>query len=1009
MPPPKRPGQPPPDPDDQGPSTIHVRMGPDGKLEDPADAPSGTVAFTNRPARGQPPPAQSAPKKGLQVQLPDDEPPPPPPPKKVEKAPEPKGKGRRGAWWDEKDAQEEEELKQKDDSGPRTAMISAEEMEAAQEPEPPPEDEQAGSTVMFKRREVEPEPEPEPPPPPRRRRPAPPPEPEVYQPAPAPDYQGDVGKPSLLRTWVKRIAVLGVVFTILTAAGLTALYFYLLRSLPKIESLADYKPFVSTHVVASDGTVIGQFYQERRTVVPLEKMPKHLVQAVISSEDKDFYKHPGFSVIALVRAAIVDMLSGRKRLGASTITQQVVKTFFLTKEKRFSRKLKEILLSLKLERDLSKDDILHLYLNQINFGKAHYGVQEASLYYFNKAVQDIDLGEAALLAGLPQNPSRLNPRFHPANAKRRQTYVLDRMLANKYIQQEDRDREVERPIALPPPPQERAGQWYLEEVKRRLVDQYGEAAVNTAGMTVEVAMVPALQRAAEHAVAEGLRAIDKRQGFRGAEFNAGDLEPTRSSLARRHAAMAPTPGAVMVFDLGGIPEKEQSAPERIARAARLRPLEHGLVYAGLVTAVGGHDAHVELAPGVVGTVPFSTMGWARPFKPSGPTPPPRTPQQILKRGDVVQVRVTRLVTQRVSAVKLRVRALDLGLEQTPLVQGAFVAIDLRTRGVSALVGGYDFAFSQFNRATQAKRQPGSAFKPILYATAIDSARYTPATRVDDSPTPIVDPWTGKTWNPQNFERDVFAGSLPLRKALAESKNTVAVKLLLDLGFDKVRTMAKSLGLSTEVPKSYAAALGAGEVIPIELVNAYATLASLGRKSDPVLIRKVRSRANAIMQSTEAQPEPSIKPEVAYVTADMMRAVIEDPEGTARSLGILMRPIAGKTGTTSDHKDAWFIGFTPSLVAGAWTGFDDSRLMGPHETGGHAAGPMWLSFMKAALAGKPIEDWPPIPPGVTMVKVNRNTGAPAADNDPYALREVFLAGTEPAAASPAADQTQFLKE
>src|SRR6266851_4378345 len=487
MSPPKRP--------DPGPSTLVT--GPASEEEDPqADAPptvevtidespGSTVAMRAQPAPGadDAPGATAfvrldgpggqrrsrneplAPRKGLQVSLPDEEPAPPPPPKRVVPQPPPDQKrGRRGAWWDEK---------------------------AAEIPD-------------------EPEPEPEPPPEPE-------PEAEPYRPVPADDYAGHVPEgPPRWKIWLRRAAWTCGAAALLLVLGLVAGYLYLAREIPTFDTVKDYHPMVSTKVVAQDGTVVGQFYRERRTVVSMDKIPRVLVQAVVSAEDKDFYKHPGFNPFSLVRAAIVDALSGQKRLGASTITQQVVKNFFLGSEKRWRRKLKEILLSMRLEKNLSKDDILFLYLNQINFGRARYGVEEASLYYFNKHVWDIDLGEAAILAGLPQNPARINPRRHPDRAKRRQIYVLDRMLANHYISRADHDAEVEKPIALPALPPDPPGGWYLEEVRRQLVAQYGDAAVETSGMTVEVAMDPRLQAAADQAVREGLRAVDKRQGWRGA-------------------------------------------------------------------------------------------------------------------------------------------------------------------------------------------------------------------------------------------------------------------------------------------------------------------------------------------------------------------------------------------------------------------------------------------------------------------------------------------------------------
>src|SRR2546421_4331556 len=443
----------------------------------------------------------------------EDQPGAPPPPKRPLPPPPAEKRGRRGAWWDEKHEREPEPEPDPDDLPGSTALVQA--------PEP----------------EAEPEPEPDPPPPPSE------PEVEPYRPVPADDYQGHVpAGPPRWKIVLRRAAWTAGALAVAGILAVLAGYIYISRETPTFDSVRDYHPFVASKVVAADGTLVGQFYRERRTVVKMDQIPRVLVQAVISAEDKDFYKHPGFNFFALARAAVIDALSGRKRLGASTITQQVVKNFFLSPEKRWKRKLKEILLASRLEHNLSKDDILFLYLNHINFGKAHYGVEEASLYYFNKHVQDVDLGEAAVLAGLPQNPSRINPRRHAERAKKRQIYVLDRMLANRFISREEHDREVEKPIVLPPPPAEPPGQWYLEEVRRQLIAQFGEAPVETSGMTVEVAMDPRLQSAAENAVQEGLRAVDKRQGWRGpeAKLDADRMDAYRTALGRRLASVAQT-------------------------------------------------------------------------------------------------------------------------------------------------------------------------------------------------------------------------------------------------------------------------------------------------------------------------------------------------------------------------------------------------------------------------------------------------------------------------------------
>jgi penicillin-binding protein 1A len=839
---------------------------------------------------------------------------------------------------------------------------------------------------------------------------------DLYRPVPADDYEGHLeSKRGHAKRRLRRAVSAGLLLfgAVVVAAALGT--FLIAREIPAMESVRDYQPFVATKVVAQDGTPVGQFFREKRTVVKMDQVPQVLVHAVISAEDKDFYTHPGFNLLAMTRAVIVDALSGRKRLGASTITQQVVKNFFLSPDKKLKRKVKELILAARLERNLSKDDILFLYLNQINFGKAHYGVEEASLYYFGKHVSEVRLGEAALLAGLPQNPARLNPRRHPDNAKRRQIYVLDRMLSNHYIGQAERDAEVARPLLLPPIPDEPPGAWYLDEVKRQLIAQFGQSAVETAGMTVEVAIDLRLQAAAERSVQDGLRAVDKRQGYRGpiAKIARAKVGELISALGRQVDHAAPVPGKVLIADLGALAERGPLQPEVATRALRVRPLAQDQLYTGVVTAVGAHEARVSLGPGAEGTVPFSTMAWARKFKPEGRTAAPSSPAEVLSVGDVVEVRATQVELGREGAGPRRLARLELALEQTPLVQGAFAAIDPKTRGVLALVGGYQYDAdkSAFNRATQARRQPGSAFKPFLYAAALDSGKFTPLTRVDDSPEVMTDPWTGKAWKPQNFEKDEFAGRITLREALAQSKNTVAVKLLIDLGLDKVRAQARATGLSSDIPQSFTAALGTGEVGILELINAYTTFDAQGRRASPVLIRKVIARDGSLMFAAKDDAVQEVRPETAYLTADLMRSVIDSNEGTAHSLSVLERPTAGKTGTASEHRDGWFIGFTPSLVAGAWVGFDDHRVMGSLETGGHCAGPIWLSWMRAATLDKPTDPWPPPPPGVTELRVNRNTGLLARDNDPFGVREVFMSGTEPTAEQQAAapDQNQFYQE
>ena len=726
---------------------------------------------------------------------------------------------------------------------------------------------------------------------------------------------------------------------IVGAVGVSGAFVYFAFHLPKFDSLHDYQPLVSTRVIAADGTTVAEYYRERRTVVAFNDIPDVMVKAMISAEDKTFFEHGGVSFLGMLRAAVVDVVRGKRAQGASTITQQIVRTLLLTNEKRISRKMKEILLAYRIEKSLSKEDILWLYLNQIDFGQSRYGIEEASRFYFGVHARDLTLAQASVLAGLPQSPERLSPRRHPEAAKRRQAYVLGRMAKNGYITAAQAATEIARPLQLSTLPDEPTGAAYIEDVRRTVVAKYGAELVETGGLTIEIAMVPSLQRAAEHALQEGLRAVDKRQGWRGAH---------------------PLPDA--------------------KHPAKLE-LEH--IYAGTVTRVTDNMAEVRLAL-ASGEMPFSTLTWARPFNPASATAHPKTARDVLHVNDNVFARVIKL------------SPLTLALEQEPRVQGAFVAIDVKTRDVVALVGAYDSTVSAFNRATQAHRQPGSAFKAILYTAAIDLGKYTPVSRVDDSPELVRDADTGQTWKPQNFEKDEFDGPMSLRRALAESKNTVAVKLLQDLGLARVRLMATALGMTSDIPSNTTAALGTGEVVPLELTNAYATLAAQGVQAAPVLIRRVIARDGQVLEDhtvSPTDPSPAVRPAVAFVATDLLRSVIDDPAGTAHRLAELGRPAAGKTGTAAEHRDAWFVGFTPSLCAGSWVGFDDHQMLGTYETGGHAAGPIWLAFMKAATAGKPVEDFA-VPPGVVQLKVNFKSGLLAADGDTNARLESFVAGTEP---------------
>ena len=854
------------------------------------------------------------------------------------------------------------------------------------------------------------------------------------------------------RRWWRgiRLALLALLVPPLVGGGVLLLW---TRELPAFDTLEDYEPMEATRVIADDGSEAFEFARERRTVVPIQEIPEVLKKAVLAAEDARFYQHEGVNYLAIARCLAKGVLRGGVACGGSTITQQVVKTFLLPTDWRVKRKVKELVLAPRLEQHLTKDEILYLYLNQIYLGHLRYGVEQASRFYFGKGVKDLTLGEAATLAGVIQSPMRWSPVNHPAPAKKRQQYVLRRMREEGWISEAQLQAELERPIRTSPPDPEPPGAWYADAVRRYLDDKYGRDRVETDGLTVQIAMDPRLQRYAELALESGLKAVDRRQGWRGPIFH---LEPAQRLAAlplwrKQLEGVDPSPGEVLVWDLGRVnpelidPGEAGAGQEKdVARMARARPLQVGDEYAGLVVKVEDRVATVDLG-NAQGEIALSDVAWARRWNPQEPTAAPRKMSAVLSEGDVVRVAVlpAKLPPERAAREK---RALPLSLEQTPLVQGAMVAIDPATRGVRALVGGLDYGPQNlFDRALQARRQPGSAMKPFVWGAAVESRRFTASTVVYDTPDLYRDPWTGKEWKPKNYERDAFDGPMLLEDALAQSKNTVSVKLVNALGVDAVIGFADRMGVSSELPRNLTLALGTGEVTPLELTNAYASIAAQGSAAQPVLVVSVRDRHGAVLEdhpaaspplggpdggveaataagpdAAPAQPptppdpglEPAVsgdpaepppfpipaigtRPDVAFVLTAMMRQVIES--GTASAARSLARPVAGKTGTTQDHRDAWFVGFTPDLVAGVWVGFDDHAPLGPRETGAVAALPAWISFMQAALGGRPPQDFALVP-GVEQVRIDAASGKLAAPEVADAPFVPFLAGTAPTEAA-----------
>lgn len=798
-----------------------------------------------------------------------------------------------------------------------------------------------------------------------------------------------VAKSGRLARFVRRAALTFVALSLVGGIASVITIVALARDLPDIKTLADYRPHQATRVYGKDGRVTARFALERRTVVPFDRIPKVMVDAVLAAEDDQFFEHEGLDYVGVARCAVKNLLSGRKKCGGSTITQQTVKTFLLDSRKTYTRKLREMILAKRIEEALTKQDILFLYLNQIYFGHGAYGVLEASKTYFDKDVAELTVEEAALLAGLPQSPSRLDPFRHPERALERRAYVLRRMKELDKLDAPTYERAAKSKLTLVESKDDAldSNTYYAAHVRQILEARVGEKRTMSGGLEVHAGIDPDLQATAEAALDEGLRELDKRQGWRGpiAHLERNEVRELERLLGERHAQRAKE-GSTTVWDLSRIEgEAKPVAVTRIAERARFVPLKVGGTYGGIVVEVDdpGRVAKVRVAPKLVVELPLRTgLSWARKFDIHRYTRRPTVPSDVLSVGDIVFARVT-------SHVEKDDRHLGI-LEQTPKVQGAIVSIDPATREVRAMVGGLGVGAGTFNRATQARRQAGSTFKPFVYASAFETERYTTVSVCQDEPRVYRDPWTGRSWKPQNYGKK-FDGDITLRTALTKSKNLCSVELIDKLGVEPVLDMARRAGIQSPLPKNLTLALGSGDVTPLEVANAYATLAAGGKYAEPVFVRRIKTPEDESLPIEHAEPKQTIRPEIAYLITSLMQSVVED--GTARRVKALERPVAGKTGTTNESRNAWFAGFTPDLATVVWVGFDDNEPLGPAETGGRAAIPIWLKVMEKAIEGTEPRDFA-APPGVVFAVVDPATQKLVAPDDDKGQIEPFLQGTEP---------------
>lgn len=779
---------------------------------------------------------------------------------------------------------------------------------------------------------------------------------------------------------IKWLAILAVAGAALVAATVAFVFWMYGRDprLPDYARLSDYHPRQVTVISDGNDRRIGEIFGERRTVVSYEKVPPIVVDAFIAAEDNKFWTHRGVDYWGMFRAFLTNLRAGHTRQGASTITQQVVKTFLLTPERTFRRKIQEIVLARRLESSLTKQEIMTLYMNQIYFGHGRYGVEEAARFYFGKHVEQLNVGEAAMLAGLPQSPENISPRKNPRRAKERQTYVLNQLVAMQKITVKEAQKWIDAPIQVvdrPFPELGSAPEW-VDLVKRELVKRYhgDEAALDTAGAKVRTTLDPSLQAIAQKALQNGLRALDKRHGIG---------RPERSVK----------------------PEKIDAEIARLARRLPRGGPAAREIYDAVVTQVSNEDHELVVD---LGNYPASVVlggeDDAR-FNPPGPDGKVRTPSERFKPGDVVSVMVAAAPPPAASkpargddddepaparsaaAATTSPRHAPHRAVFAPGPEGAVVIIDLKGRKVRALVGGYAPKVGGFNRATMAHRQPGSSFKPYVYSAAIDSGKYTAASIINDAPESFD---KFPQWRPKNYETGRYEGPVRLRYALSRSINTVSLELADNIKPEAIVAMAKKMGIASNLTPQLSIALGSNEVTPLENTNAVATLALGGIAGEPQFIDAIDGKP------TPAQPgEQVLRPEVAYVVLDMMRSVVS--EGTASLAAGLKIPIAGKTGTSNDARDTWFLGLTPDYAIGVWIGYDDNRSLG-HEVGGTTAVPVYVEIMKQI--NPPAKAFPR-PAHVVEATIDRKTGLLAPDGAPRetTLTEVFVEGSQPTEVAP----------
>lgn len=896
---------------------------------------------------------------------------------------------------------------------------------------------------------------------------------------------------------MKKFLVICLALVFVAVAGAAALLASISASLPNLVTVKDYEPLLVSEVYDRKGKKVGEFAREKRRLLTLEKIPKVVQQAFLAAEDASFFEHSGINYFSIARAFFANLKAGKKVQGGSTITQQVARALMLSSERTYDRKIREALLSYRMEKNLSKEEILYLYLNQIYLGHGAWGVGLASEIYFQKPIESMTLPEAALIAGLTQAPSRYSPITRPKIAKDRQLYVLRRMAEVGFVSKKDSEAAAQETLQI----HVRKNYMeltphYIETVRQALVDRLGEEMVLDKGIQIYTSMDLDKQLAAQKQLEEGLRSLDKRQGFRGAKRNLTTAEAVAEFLLQtRNDLMDEAKPIRPLLPDGSLPARGPLDLDRRDAAGKIlnglpEYLQENQILDGVVVGVDDKWGFVTVRFAEnKGMIDLETMKWARKPDPEimSDSAPITKPSAALKKGDVISVRVKNkvLASPRIDALLLDMKKkqgkkfarpadlpkfdefIALELEQDPIAQGALISLDEKTQDIVALVGGIgDFTKNQFNRAIQARRQTGSSFKAFVYAAALEKG-YSPNTPITDAPIVYEEQLAEgqdtnvkstseepemKKWKPLNHSRR-FAGDVLFRTALVRSLNVPTVKIIEKIGVEWSASYARRLGIFSPLNMDFTLALGSSGVTLYEMTRAFATFGTLGKKIEPILIRKVTDRSGKVLlenwtldnrfhneikpiedkfaedrtkffakrEEDPTQPhdsafffddeKQSLRPSTAFVMTNLLQGTVDDPDGTgvaARSLG---RPVAGKTGTTSGYFDAWFVGYSPDIATGVWVGFDEEDSLGRGEVGGRAALPIWLEYMKAAHKDLPVRNFP-APEGIVFANIDGENGKLASAKSKRVIRQAFVEGTEPTQVSTGSsgdEQKDFYKE